>query len=200
MKECWFCLWRWKIHLGYSELHVSVVQDDGLGSISIGVLYLSLTLSSLAAQIFVVRLGSRRALLVGLSGYWAFIAANLYPIWFVQTWAISDSCLLSSCLPRVLCKISSIIQSSFFLQRVSLWSSLCPYSSTTNWCFRNGSDKRCLFWHCRATMIPASLFMGFTASIIWCAEVIFWFSLTDQAPWESSSCNVNFLKCPRGLW
>jgi hypothetical protein len=61
------------------------VQDDGLGSISIGVLYLSLTLSSLAAPLFVVRLGSKRALLVGLSGYWAFVAANLYPIWFVQT-------------------------------------------------------------------------------------------------------------------
>jgi hypothetical protein len=27
-------------------------------------------------------------------------------------------------------------------------------------------------------MIPASLFLGFTASIIWCAEVIFWFSLS----------------------
>lgn len=61
------------------------MQDDGLGSTSVGVLYLSLTFSSLGAPLFVVWLGTKRALLVGLSGYWVFTAANLYPTWCAQS-------------------------------------------------------------------------------------------------------------------
>ncbi|KAG0632200.1 hypothetical protein M758_1G311200 [Ceratodon purpureus] len=102
------------------NLESSLHGDDGLGSISIGVLYLSLTLSSVAAPLFVVRLGSKRALLVGLSGYWAFVAANLYPTW--------------------------------------------------------------------GTMVPASLFLGFTASILWCAEGTY---LTFAAKSHAVSCNIS---------
>jgi len=77
-----FSAWMTRIHF---TRHVFVVQDDGLGSTSVGVLYLSLTFSSLGAPLIVVWLGSKRALLVGLSGYWAFTSANLYPTWYAQS-------------------------------------------------------------------------------------------------------------------
>ncbi|XP_024382597.1 UNC93-like protein 3 [Physcomitrium patens] len=109
--------------LAYSalqNLESSIHEDDGLGSTSVGVLYLSLTFSSLGAPLFVVWLGTKRALLVGLSGYWVFTAANLYPTW--------------------------------------------------------------------TTMIPASLFLGFTASILWCAEGTY---LTCAAKRHAISCNIS---------
>jgi hypothetical protein len=60
-----------------SSLHVT----DGLGSISLALLYLSLTISSLGSPFMVMWLGSKNAILFGLSGYWAFIAANIFPSW-----------------------------------------------------------------------------------------------------------------------
>jgi hypothetical protein len=56
-------------------------QIDGLGSTSLAVLYLSLTISSLGAPFVVMRLGSKNAILFALSGYWTFIVANLFPSW-----------------------------------------------------------------------------------------------------------------------
>lgn len=46
-----------------------------------GVLYCSLTVCSFLAPLFVHWLGARNALLLGLTGYWAFVAANLVPTW-----------------------------------------------------------------------------------------------------------------------
>jgi hypothetical protein len=59
----------------------STPQDQGLGPISMGVLYCSLTVCSFLAPLFVHWLGARNALLLGLTGYWAFVAANLVPTW-----------------------------------------------------------------------------------------------------------------------
>ncbi|MCO5570737.1 hypothetical protein L7F22_024465 [Adiantum nelumboides] len=77
-------------------------ENGNLGSVSLGVLYLSLTLSSVGAPFPVKWLGPKKGILLGLSGYWIFILANLFPSWY--------------------------------------------------------------------TMIPASLFLGFTASLLWVAE------------------------------
>jgi fucose permease len=62
-------------------LDFSFVKDEGLGSISLGVLYISLTLFSAGAPVLVKRLGSKYGILVGLIGYWIFMLANLSPSW-----------------------------------------------------------------------------------------------------------------------
>ncbi|CAN6329481.1 unnamed protein product [Urochloa humidicola] len=84
------------------NLQSTVNTDENLGSISLGVLYTSFTAFSAVGSAVVRWMGSRRALVVGTSGYLLFIAANLVPSWY--------------------------------------------------------------------TMVPASLYLGFTASIIWVGQ------------------------------
>lgn len=59
------------------------VQEDDLGTISLGILYLSFTFFSLVASPVVQAMGSKNALLLGTTGYWLFIAANLKPTWYL---------------------------------------------------------------------------------------------------------------------
>ncbi|CAD6269809.1 unnamed protein product [Miscanthus lutarioriparius] len=84
------------------NLQSTVNTDENLGDISLGVLYTSFTAFSAVGSAVVRWIGSRRALVVGTSGYLLFIAANLAPSWY--------------------------------------------------------------------TMVPASLYLGFTASIIWVGQ------------------------------
>ncbi|GJM95412.1 hypothetical protein PR202_ga12146 [Eleusine coracana subsp. coracana] len=84
------------------NLESSVNADGDLGTVSLGILYTSFTLFSVVASPVVTRLGTKRALVVGTSGYLLFILANLVPTWY--------------------------------------------------------------------TMVPASLYLGFTASIIWVGQ------------------------------
>ncbi|GAQ79101.1 unc-93 homolog A [Klebsormidium nitens] len=99
------------------NLESSLNTDQGLGPISMGVLYCFLTVCSFLAPLFVHWLGAKNALLLGLTGYWAFVAANLVPTWF--------------------------------------------------------------------TLVPASAYLGFTASILWVAEGTY---LTSAARAHSASC------------
>jgi hypothetical protein len=50
-----------------------VVQEGDLGTVSLGILYTSFTLFSVVASPVVTRLGPKRALVVGTSGYGASI-------------------------------------------------------------------------------------------------------------------------------
>ncbi|XP_048528645.1 UNC93-like protein 3 isoform X1 [Triticum urartu] len=84
------------------NLQSTVNTDGNLGSISLGLLYTSFTAFSVVGSPVVRAMGSRRALVLGTSGYLLFIAANLAPSWY--------------------------------------------------------------------TMVPASLYLGFTASIIWVGQ------------------------------
>eukprot|EP00249_Psilotum_nudum_P012408 c23767_g1_i1 orf=290-1702(-) len=84
------------------NLESSLNADQGLGSTSLGVLYLSFTVAALLAPWLVLSMGSKNALLLGLSGYWLFMISNFWPTWY--------------------------------------------------------------------TMIPASVYLGFTASLLWVAE------------------------------
>ncbi|CAD6269800.1 unnamed protein product [Miscanthus lutarioriparius] len=84
------------------NLQSTVNTDENLGDISLGVLYTSFTAFSAVGSAVVRWMGSRRALVVGTSGYLLFIAANFAPSWY--------------------------------------------------------------------TMVPASLYLGFTASIIWVGQ------------------------------
>lgn len=93
------------VFLAYSatqNLESTVNADGNLGTVSLGIIYLSLTICSVGAPYPVKWLGSKKGMLLGLSGYWIFILANLFPSWY--------------------------------------------------------------------TMVPASLFLGFTAALLWVAE------------------------------
>ena len=56
-------------------------QEHALGTTSLGILYTSFTFFSLIASIVVRNLGSKNALVLGTTGYWLFVAANLKPTW-----------------------------------------------------------------------------------------------------------------------
>nr|TKW28693.1 hypothetical protein SEVIR_3G345240v2 [Setaria viridis] len=64
------------------NLQSTVNTDEDLGSISLGVLYTSFTAFSAVGSAVVRWMGSKRALVVGTSGYLLFIAANLAPSWY----------------------------------------------------------------------------------------------------------------------
>lgn len=57
------------------------IQEDDLGTTSLGILYLSFTFFSLVASLVVRALGTKNSLILGTTGYWFFIAANLKPTW-----------------------------------------------------------------------------------------------------------------------
>ncbi|KAM1525130.1 hypothetical protein ACFX15_009253 [Malus domestica] len=66
------------------NLETSVNTEDDLGTISLGILYLSFTFFSMVASPVVRALGSKNALILGTTGYWLFIAANLLPSWYTM--------------------------------------------------------------------------------------------------------------------
>ncbi|XP_048429471.1 UNC93-like protein 3 [Pyrus x bretschneideri] len=66
------------------NLETSVNTEDDLGTISLGILYLSFTFFSMVASPVVRALGSKNALILGTTGYWLFIAANLIPSWYTM--------------------------------------------------------------------------------------------------------------------
>ncbi|KAF8006143.1 hypothetical protein BT93_K0449 [Corymbia citriodora subsp. variegata] len=81
--SCGFLL----IFLAYGaaqNLESTVNTTDNLGTISLGILYVSFTFFSLVASLVVRALGPKNAILLGTTGYWLFIAANLKPTWFTM--------------------------------------------------------------------------------------------------------------------
>ncbi|RWR76803.1 UNC93-like protein 3 isoform X2 [Cinnamomum micranthum f. kanehirae] len=66
------------------NLESTVNTEHDLGTTSMGILYLSFTLFSIVASPMVRMLGSKRALVLGTTGYWLFIASNLKPSWYTM--------------------------------------------------------------------------------------------------------------------
>ncbi|GMH10158.1 hypothetical protein Nepgr_011999 [Nepenthes gracilis] len=66
------------------NLESTVNTDDNLGTISLGILYVSFTIFSLLASLVVQVIGSKTALVLGTTGYWLFTAANLKPRWYTM--------------------------------------------------------------------------------------------------------------------
>ncbi|TXG58593.1 hypothetical protein EZV62_016422 [Acer yangbiense] len=66
------------------NLQSTINTKDNLGTISLGILYTSFTFFSLFASLFVRILGSKNAMILGSSGYWLFVAANLAPSWYTM--------------------------------------------------------------------------------------------------------------------
>lgn len=66
------------------NLETTLNTEEDLGTISLGILYLSFTFFSMVASSVVRVLGSKNALVLGTTGYWLFIAANLMPTWYTM--------------------------------------------------------------------------------------------------------------------
>lgn len=66
------------------NLETTVNTEQDLGTISLGILYLSFTFFSFFASLAVRLLGSKNAMVLGTTGYWLFIAANLKPSWYTM--------------------------------------------------------------------------------------------------------------------
>ncbi|CAN6356580.1 unnamed protein product [Urochloa humidicola] len=66
------------------NLESTVNTKGDLGTVSLGILYTSFTLFSVVASPVVTRLGPKRALVVGSSGYVLFILANIVPTWYTM--------------------------------------------------------------------------------------------------------------------
>ncbi|KAL4188968.1 hypothetical protein AMTRI_Chr08g204690 [Amborella trichopoda] len=66
------------------NLESTVNNEEDLGTTSMGILYLSFTIFSLVASPVVQKLGSKNSLVLGTTGYWLFIAANLIPSWYTM--------------------------------------------------------------------------------------------------------------------
>ncbi|CAL5092955.1 unnamed protein product [Urochloa decumbens] len=69
------------------NLESTVNTKGDLGTVSLGILYTSFTLFSVVASPVVTRLGPKRALVVGSSGYVLFILANIVPTWYTMVQA-----------------------------------------------------------------------------------------------------------------
>uniref|UniRef100_A0A0E0JBB1 UNC93-like protein 3 n=1 Tax=Oryza nivara TaxID=4536 RepID=A0A0E0JBB1_ORYNI len=78
------------------NLQSSVNTEGDLGTVSMGILYTSFTLFAVTASPVVTWLGSKRALVVGTSGYVIFILANLVPIWYLLASELVKSSVASS--------------------------------------------------------------------------------------------------------
>ncbi|KAJ8538370.1 hypothetical protein K7X08_014910 [Anisodus acutangulus] len=66
------------------NLESTINTEGNLGTISLGILYLSFMLCSIFASLVVRKLGSKNALILGITGYWLFVAANLMPNWYTM--------------------------------------------------------------------------------------------------------------------
>ncbi|KAF8069340.1 hypothetical protein N665_1141s0001 [Sinapis alba] len=64
------------------NLETTINKD--LGTISLGILYVSFMFCSMVASLVVRLMGSKNALLLGTTGYWLFVAANLKPSWITM--------------------------------------------------------------------------------------------------------------------
>ncbi|XP_058740214.1 UNC93-like protein 3 [Vicia villosa] len=64
------------------NLQSTLNTEEDLGTTSLGILYLSFTFFSVFASLVVRILGSKNALIIGTSGYWLYVAANLKPNWY----------------------------------------------------------------------------------------------------------------------
>lgn len=62
-----------------------------MGTISLGILYVSFAVFSVVASLVVKKMGAKNALVLGTTGYWLFTAANLKPSWYISLSIIHHS-------------------------------------------------------------------------------------------------------------
>ncbi|MED6121070.1 hypothetical protein PIB30_026695 [Stylosanthes scabra] len=64
------------------NLQSTLNTEEDLGTTSLGILYLSFTFFSVVASMVVRVLSPKVALIIGSTGYWLYVAANLMPTWY----------------------------------------------------------------------------------------------------------------------
>ncbi|KAL1313582.1 hypothetical protein HN51_040156 [Arachis hypogaea] len=64
------------------NLQSTLNTEEDLGTTSLGILYLSFTFFSVVASLVVRVLSPKIALIIGSTGYWLYVAANLKPNWY----------------------------------------------------------------------------------------------------------------------
>ncbi|XP_057438431.1 UNC93-like protein 3 [Lotus japonicus] len=64
------------------NLQSTLNTEQDLGTTSLGILYLSFTIFSVFASSVVRNLGSKNSLIIGTTGYFFYLAANLKPNWY----------------------------------------------------------------------------------------------------------------------
>ncbi|OMO66191.1 hypothetical protein CCACVL1_21270 [Corchorus capsularis] len=69
------------------NLETTVNSEGNLGTVTLGILYVSFAFFSLFAKLVVLKLGSKNAVILGTTGYWLYIAANLKPNWYTMVTA-----------------------------------------------------------------------------------------------------------------
>ncbi|XP_028098724.1 UNC93-like protein 3 [Camellia sinensis] len=65
------------------NLESTINTEEDIGTISLGILYLSFMVFSFFASLVVRFLGTKNALVLETAGYWLFIAVNLKPTWYM---------------------------------------------------------------------------------------------------------------------
>ncbi|CAI9779036.1 unnamed protein product [Fraxinus pennsylvanica] len=81
---CWAFLLIFLAYGAVQNLESTINTEGGLGTISLGILYVSFAVFSVIASLVVRKLGTKNALILGSTGYWLFIAANLMPTWYTM--------------------------------------------------------------------------------------------------------------------
>ncbi|KAK4419099.1 UNC93-like protein 3 [Sesamum alatum] len=81
---CWAFLLIFLAYGAVQNLESTINTEGDLGTISLGILYVSFAFFSVFASLVVRKLGSKNALVLGTTGYWLFTAANLKPSWYTM--------------------------------------------------------------------------------------------------------------------
>ncbi|XP_057778933.1 UNC93-like protein 3 [Salvia miltiorrhiza] len=81
---CWAFLLIFLAYGAVQNLESTMNSEGDMGTISLGILYVSFAIFSLVASLVVKKMGSKNALILGTTGYWLFIAANLKPSWYTM--------------------------------------------------------------------------------------------------------------------
>ncbi|KAG6434075.1 hypothetical protein SASPL_105696 [Salvia splendens] len=81
---CWAFLLIFLAYGAVQNLESTMNTEGDMGTISLGILYVSFAIFSLVASMVVKKMGSKNALILGTTGYWLFIAANLKPSWYTM--------------------------------------------------------------------------------------------------------------------
>ncbi|KAI3474075.1 hypothetical protein Pfo_028863 [Paulownia fortunei] len=81
---CWAFLLIFLAYGAVQNLESTINTEGDLGTISLGILYVSFAIFSVVASLVVRKLGAKYALVLGTTGYWLFTAANLKPSWFTM--------------------------------------------------------------------------------------------------------------------
>ncbi|KAF3672452.1 UNC93-like protein 3 [Capsicum annuum] len=170
------------------NLESTINTEGNLGTISLGILYLSFMFCSIFASLVVRKLGSKNALILGSTGYWLFVAANLMPNWqpFLPSKTLAGTFIFWGDNRGVLASLRTSTNSMGYLSPPT--SSRFTLGACSNYVLKAVKVQAVDRLFCRYTMVPASLYLGFAASIIWVGQGTY---LTSTARSHANDHSLN---------